>query len=45
MIAVMGMMLVLYFSDLQIVFPNEAWGMVTVGIAIEIWIKIATSGR
>jgi len=39
MIAVLGVMLVLHVSDLVITFPNEAWGMVGVGIVIELWIK------
>jgi hypothetical protein len=39
MIATMGVMLVLYFSDLAITFPDTAWGLVTVGIVIELWIK------
>ena len=39
MIAVLGVMLVLYSSDLMITFPNEAWGIVGVGIVIELWIK------
>jgi len=44
MIAVMGMMIVLHFSDLVITFPNEAWGLVGVGIVIEVWIKIFSKG-
>ena len=44
MITVMGMMLVLHFSDMIITFPNEAWGMVAVGIVIQLWIKFATRG-
>ena len=39
MIATMGVMLVLHFSSLLIVFPNEAWGMVGVGIVVELWIR------
>ncbi len=44
MIATMGIMIVLHFSDLVITFPNEAWGIVTVGIAIELWIKMFNKG-
>ncbi len=44
MIATMGIMLVLHFSDLMITFPPEAWGIVTVGIVIEGWIRLFTRG-
>lgn len=44
MIATMGIMVVLHFSDLAITFPDTAWGMVGVGIVIEIWVKLFSKG-
>ena len=44
MITTMGIMLVLHFSDMVITFPNEAWGLVGVGIVVELWIKVLNKG-
>jgi hypothetical protein len=37
MIATLGVMIVLHFSDLVIVFPDTAWGCVIVGVVIQLW--------
>ncbi len=38
MIATMGVMLVLHFSSLEVIFPDTLWGLVFVGIVIQLWI-------
>lgn len=41
MIATMGVMVVLHFSSMEITFPETVWGIVFVGIVVQVWVSVS----